>query len=163
MAENLINQEEDIKMRHFDIILPRKSNNKKLRHSFHWTLDGHLTKAHDCFLHLTEPPHDEYWHFIGTTGTLEEHGNYFSFNLTVPNMGEELLERTYTLEDGLEFYHVYSVTYPDYIELRSFPAIYAELAIRLKPKGKVKGDFKGRFNFDNKVLAPEGAFELFRH
>ena len=143
------------------VFIPTRNSGKRLRHSFHWTVDNHLTKAHACFFHLTEPPFEEYWHFIGSTGTLEEHGKYFSFNLAVPYIGKDLLERTYTLDDGLLFYHVYSVTYPDFIELRTVAADYAETTIRLDPKaGTVQGDFNAKFKNHPDL---HGTFQLKRN
>lgn len=148
-----------------DIFIPKGDRIQAMGNDFQWSLGGNLSKATATAFYrsLFQPTGEESWIFSGSTGSADEE-NYFSFLLSVPYLGDEVLERTYKLGDGhgLHFSHSHSIPAPPgFTGFRTVNPDDAELSIVLDPiKGTVQGDFNARFKTYR--LNPNGTFKMIR-
>ncbi|MFJ2364702.1 hypothetical protein ACIPIN_13580 [Pseudomonas sp. NPDC087697] len=129
--------------------------------NFNWNFGGSIIEADRTLfmLHTFPGTGEREWLFTGLTGTPVQ-GNVFEFGIAVPYIDDDVMERTYTLEDGLSFSHMHSI--PILPGAVSFVyADSAELTIRLDPiNGTVQGDYKATFRTHR--LMPGGTFKLKR-
>ncbi|MBC8999995.1 hypothetical protein IAI51_26050 [Pseudomonas sp. N40(2020)] len=150
-----------------NLFIPSKNRILSAGNEFHWNLgDNEIAAESTMFYHHVFPPTGEESRvFTGLTGSSEA-GDFFSFTLSVPYLDQDVMEYTYTLNDGqgLALSHGHSIPAPPGFEgVRFVDADDAQLTIRLdRTKGTVQGDFVATFKSNGYRLAPSGTFKLTR-
>jgi hypothetical protein len=139
-------------------VFPSVSNKEN---PFRWYLgSGQPILASRAFFEEQRSPLRHDWFFFATTGTPAEN-NIFSFGIFIPYEDVDLLEKTYTLANGLSFIHGHSK--PEWYGAQdSFLAEKkAELSVRLdRIKGTAVGDFNGEITTDCYQLKLTGTFDF---
>ena len=104
---------------------------------------------------------EQYWAFLGVTGNSND-GSVFSYSFTIPYAGDQPIDATYTMQDGLTCSHGRNFGAPNgTIGMEFIQAESATLRLRLNPNtGTTEGEFSALFKSNEVRAQPVGTFRL---
>lgn len=145
------------------VLTPKKSKAQRPENSFTWKFGSNpeTTATDTVFTRNEYPPGEKTWLISGSTGT-QESEDIFSYAFAIPRTDGAPFKKTFTLEDGLQFWHGHSIPAPGgFYGYRTVDADEATITIDIDPaRGTAKGTFKAAFKSHGYRPQPEGTFNL---
>lgn len=157
-------RQKDFMMTIHATFIPKKHGTLANENTFKWKYGTSKKTAEFSNFYQGEFIGEPYWAISAGTGTFEGE-DFFTFNMTLPHKGDDMLKDVYTLSNGLTFVHGHWIPAPPGFDgYRTVDADSATLnIIKYDPVTDIaEGTFEALFKSHGYRLNPKGTFTLKR-